>query len=133
MTLVSNGAAIIAELLRLSNHIPDVFLFHKTTAKEQKKGKTVGMEQFMAANGQTVGLEEARLRYSEQAKYLQVLFDLEYIQDCDRYDNMINDSVELSELDESFKESYFDIIRRFYDLFEQIYLFYFSVNQYLAP
>ena len=44
---------------------------------------------------------------------------------------MINDSVELSELDESFKESYFDIIRRFYDLFEQIYLFYTSVNQYL--
>lgn len=27
LTLVSNGAAIIAELLRLSNHIPDVFLF----------------------------------------------------------------------------------------------------------
>ena len=44
---------------------------------------------------------------------------------------MINDSVELSELDESFKESYFDIIKRFYDLFEQIYLFYTSVNQYL--
>ena len=31
---------------------------------------------------------------------------------------MINDSVELSELDESFKESYFDIIKRFYDMFE---------------
>lgn len=31
---------------------------------------------------------------------------------------MINDSVELTELDDSFKESYFDIIRRFYDLFE---------------
>lgn len=63
---MSNGAAIIAELLRLSNHIPDVFLFHKTTLKEQKKGKVVGVEQFMAANGQTVGVEEARLRYSEQ-------------------------------------------------------------------
>ena len=44
---------------------------------------------------------------------------------------MINDSVSLTELDESFKESYFDIIRRFYDMFEQIYLFYNSVNQYL--
>ena len=44
---------------------------------------------------------------------------------------MINDSVELSELDESFKESYFDIIRRFYDLFEQVYLFYTSVSLYL--
>ena len=118
LTLVSNGAAIIAELLRLSNHIPDVFLFQRTTAKEQKKGRVVGVEQFLAANGKTVGVEEARLRYSEQQKFLAVLFDLEYVQDCDRFDNMINDSVELTELDESFKESYFDIIRRFYDLFE---------------
>lgn len=44
MTLVSNGAAIIAELLRLSNHIPDVFLFQKTTLKEQKKNKTVDID-----------------------------------------------------------------------------------------
>lgn len=95
-----------------------MFLFQQTTAKEQKKGKVVGVEQFMAANGKTVGVEEARLRYSEQQKFLAVLFDLEYVQDCDRFDNMINDSVELTELDESFKESYFDIIRRFYDLFE---------------
>ena len=56
-----------------------MLLFHQTTAKELKKGKTVGVEQFMAANGRTVGVEEARLRYSEQQKYLQVLFDLEYI------------------------------------------------------
>ena len=46
----------------------------------------------------------------------------------DKFDAMINDSVELTELDESFKESYFEIIQRFYDLFEQIYLFYSSVN-----
>jgi len=84
----------------------------------------------MAANGRTVDEVEARLRYSEQQKYLKVLFDLEYISNCDRYDNMINDSVELTELDESFKESYFEIIKRFYDLFEQIYLFYNSVITY---
>lgn len=85
----------------------------------------------MAANGRTVDVQEARLRYSEQAKYLNVLFDLEYIQDPDRYDNMINDSVELTELDERFKESYIEIIKRFYDLFEQIFLFYQDVSQYL--
>lgn len=44
---------------------------------------------------------------------------------------MINDSVELSELDDSFKESYFDIIRRFYALFEQIYIYYTNVTTYL--
>lgn len=85
----------------------------------------------MAANGRTVDVQEARLRYSEQAKYLNVLFDLEYIQDPDRYDNMINDSVELTELDERFKESYIEIIKRFYDLFEQIFMFYQDVSQYL--
>lgn len=63
---------------------------------------------------------------------MSVLFDLEYIKDCDRIDNMINDSVELTELDESFKESYFEIIKRFYDMFEQIYLFYVSVTQYFS-
>ena len=39
----------------------------------------IEIEQFMAANGRTVDVSEARLRYSEQAKYLNVLFDLEYI------------------------------------------------------
>jgi len=42
LNLVSNGAAIIAELLRLSDHIPDVFLFQKQTLKQQKKGKGEG-------------------------------------------------------------------------------------------
>ena len=37
----------------------------------------------------------------------------------------------MSELDDSFKESYYDIIKRFYDMFEQIYLFYGSVTSYL--
>lgn len=78
----------------------------------------MGVERFMAANGRTVDVSEARLRYSEQQKYLVILYDLAYIQDMDRYDNAINDSVEYSELDESFKESYFEIIKRFYDLFE---------------
>ena len=36
VTLVSHGSAIIAELMRLSNHIPDVFLFQKTVGKPKK-------------------------------------------------------------------------------------------------
>ena len=76
---MSNGAAIIAELFRLSNHIPDVFLFQKQSEK-QKKGKgDITVETFMGASGQTISLQEARLRYSEQQKYLSMLFDLEYI------------------------------------------------------
>ena len=55
LNLVSNGAAIIAELLRLSNHIPDVFLFQKQTLKQEKRGKGEGaVDYFLAANGRTI-------------------------------------------------------------------------------
>lgn len=53
------------------------------------------------------------------------------MQDPDRYENIINESVELTELDERFKDTYIDIIKRFYNLFEQIYLFWSNLNQYL--
>lgn len=59
-----------------------------------------------------------RLRYAEQEKFLKILFTLDYLRDTDKYDKLINDDAELLELDESFKESYFEIVRRFYDLFE---------------
>ena len=80
--LVSHGSAIIAELMRLSNHIPDVFLFQKTEAKA-KKGQSQGVDLYVAANGRIIDPAEVRLRYSEQQKFLQILFTLEYIQHQD--------------------------------------------------
>lgn len=38
LKLTANGSAILAELLRLSNHIPDVFMFD-STVKENKKNE----------------------------------------------------------------------------------------------
>ena len=40
--------------------------------------------------------------------------------------------MQLIELDESFKETYLEIIERFYTLFESIYQYYVSVTTYLA-
>lgn len=60
------------------------------------------------------------------------MFDLEYVKDQDKYDKMLQDSVELIELDEGFKESYMEIIERFYTLFESIYKFYATVTSYLS-
>jgi WASH complex subunit strumpellin len=45
---------------------------------------------------------------------------------------MIQASVQLIELDESFKETYLEIIERFYSLFESIYQYYVSVTTYLT-
>lgn len=72
------------------------------------------------------------LRYSEQLKYLRILFDLDYVKQQDMYDQRIQQEVYLIELDESFKETYLEIIERFYTLFESIYNYYQSVTTYLA-
>jgi WASH complex subunit strumpellin len=58
------------------------------------------------------------------------MFDLTYIVDPDKYDKIIADSADLIELDESFKESYLEIITRFYTLFESIFKYYNNLNTF---
>lgn len=60
--IVSNASAVIAELMRLSNYIPEVFLFDR---KEQK-----GQWIYINGNGKVLDQNESKLRYSEQLKYL---------------------------------------------------------------
>ena len=50
-----------------------------------------------------------------------MLFDLSYLHKLDLIEKSINDSADLLELDENFKESYLDLIKRFYALFENIF------------
>jgi len=40
LEITASGSAIISELLRLSNFIPDVFLFQKEVNDPKKKSKT---------------------------------------------------------------------------------------------
>ena len=68
-----------------------------------------------------------RLQQYEQRKAERILFDMKYLNDQkyqDECDNALRDDIELIEVDEQFKESYLDIIERFYNLFESIYLYY---------
>lgn len=60
------------------------------------------------------------------------MFDLDYVKEQDKYDRKIQTSKDLIELDESFKETYLDIIERFYTLFESIYQYHSSVTTYLT-
>jgi len=64
LEITASGSAIISELLRLSNFIPDVFLFQKQDNKDKKQSKAT--ELYLAANGRTVDAEEVKLRYAEQ-------------------------------------------------------------------
>ena len=52
------------------------------------------------------------------------MWDLNYIQEQDKYDIMLQESTELMNLDEAFKESYIDIVKRFYNMFESIYKYH---------
>ena len=53
-----------------------------------------------------------------------MLFDLSFLHKMDLIEKTINDSAELLELDETFKESYLDLIKRYYALFENIFQYY---------
>ena len=60
-----------------------------------------------------------------------MLFDLSYLHKMDFIEKTINDSAELLELDETFKESYLDLIKRYYALFENIFQYYQQITSFM--
>lgn len=91
LRLTSRGSAIIAELLRLAGNIPEVF-----------QGPD-------------------RIRDPEQRKYLDVLFDFQYLKEPEDFERKINADVNLLDLDQEFQENHEEILQRFYLLFESIW------------
>jgi WASH complex subunit strumpellin len=76
-----------------------------------------------------------RLQQFEQRKYEQILFNMAYLGDQDYQDSCdekIQGSIDLIEIDEQFKDSYLDIIERFYSLFESIYQYYAEINEFVS-
>ena len=161
LKLAAAGSTIIAELLRLSNHVPDVFLFEgkkappvpnsssiepvvQTTNMKKEKSKSKGPQTVQAENTADAvaqkleaQLEEdtLRLQQYEQRKYERILFNMNYLVDeeyQDQCDEKIQSNIELIEIDEQFKESYLDIIERFYSLFESIYRYYAEINEFVS-
>lgn len=94
LKLVASGSAILAELLRLSNHIPEVFLFDSTPyqAKNSKTGAG-GKEMNPGANivqqtidGEQIDQNTAFLILAELKKYETILFGFDYLKNQDAYD-----------------------------------------------
>ncbi|RYG66172.1 hypothetical protein EON64_10355 [archaeon] len=73
LRITSRGSSIIAELLRLAANIPEVFL----------------------------GAD--KIKDPEQRKYLDVLFDFQYLQQPEDYEKRINDNLDLLDLDQEFQ------------------------------
>jgi WASH complex subunit strumpellin len=86
LKLVARGSAIIAEILRLKDYIPELY-FNPT----------------------------------EEKKYTNIIFDFSYFKNVDFYEEKIMNSVDLRNLDEEFRESYLEILERFFMLFYSIF------------
>lgn len=100
LRITSRGSAIIAELLRLSAVLPEVFL----------------------------PLE--KIKDPEQKKYAPVLFDFQYLRDPEEFEKKIYESAELTDLDMEFQENHSEILDRFYKLFESIWKYHHDFHKF---
>ena len=98
LRISAEGAAIIAEIERISQYIPIVY--------------------------------QSQDSY-EKKVYENVMFDCSYIDRAEDYEDEIQNNVELIELDENFRESYMDIIERFYQLYASISDYYKDFIKYI--
>jgi WASH complex subunit strumpellin len=101
LRITSRGSAIIAELLRLSVNIPEVFL---------------GPD---------------KITDPEQSKYTKVLIDFQYLRDQEEFEKKINDDQDLLDLDQEFQENHQEILDRFYKLFESIWKYQMDLAKYV--
>ena len=74
----------------------------------------------LAGNIPDVFLPE-RIRDPEQRKYLEVLFDFQYLREPEDFERKINSNVDLLDVDQEFQENHEEILDRFYQLFESIW------------
>ena len=101
LRLTCRGSSIIAELLRLSGAIPEVFL---------GKGKITD---------------------TEQSKYLPVLFDFAYLKEPEEFERKLNANVDLLDLDQEFQDNHEEILGRFYQLYESIWKYQQDLVKYI--
>lgn len=105
LRLVSRGNAILAELLRMSQNIPNIFKQAALASLQEKQNNT------------------SKIQY--------IVFDFHYLQNPDIREERIEANTRLMELDDEFREEYIDILKRFYLLFESILKFVNDYNKYI--
>lgn len=104
LVICSRGSSIITELLRLSSYVPSPFLIgHPGNAQE----------------------------LAERKKYSQILFDFSYLSRQGELDETIDNTLELLDMDEEFRENNYDLLGRFYSLFESIFRYISDLQQYV--
>jgi len=101
LRLTSRGSSIIAELLRLGANVPEVFL----------------------------GAD--KIQDPEQRKYLDVLFDFQYLKEPEEFERKLNENVDLLDLDQEFQDNHEEILERFYKLFENIWKYQNDFAKYI--
>ncbi|KRX07259.1 hypothetical protein PPERSA_00416 [Pseudocohnilembus persalinus] len=74
---------------------------------------------------------EIQQQEGQQTGYGKILFDFEYLKNIDGYEDSIQTNMELVELDNSFRDTYIDLLERFYQLFESIYVYYLDITELL--
>lgn len=108
LRLVARGSAILTEMLRLSGHIPAVFLEPGSPG---------------ASNSYSGALIRARFE--------GVVFDFQYFKKTDLFEHRISNSLELMELDDEFRQNHIDILNRFFQLFDSVFRFVSDFLHYL--
>lgn len=102
LRLIARGNAIIAELFRLSDYIPQAF-------------------QTLPVNANT----------NANNKYAEIIFDFKYLSNQVYYDTLIQSKPELQTLDDEFKFNHLDILTRFYLAFESIHKYVSDLSRFL--
>lgn len=96
LNLVSKGSAILAEILRMKDYIPEVYYIDETK------------------------------------RYQHIIFDFSYFNKIDYYEDKIKCSSQLRNIDEEFRESYNDILKRFYFIFNNVYKYICDLDKYIS-
>ena len=91
----------MAELLRLSNVVPEAFQ------------------------------SPERINDPEQLKYSQVMFDFHYLKDPEEFERKLNADMDLLDIDQEFHENHEDILNRFYTLFESIWKYQQDLSKFI--
>ena len=101
LKLAARGSAVIAELLRLSSNVPDIFNGDNPTTDPERK------------------------------KHIEILFNYQYLHDPEEHENNLSKNADLLDLDQEVQESHSEILDRLYKLFESIWKYQADFAKYI--
>jgi WASH complex subunit strumpellin len=101
LKITARGSAIIAELLRLSSNVPDIFTGAESISDPERK------------------------------KSIEILFDYRYLHDPEEHEKNIGLNANLLDLDQELQENHSEILDRLYKLFESIWRYQLDFAKYI--